>query len=167
MDYSLALCAREFIYFNDRPLASDILSKNHCEHESISKLINGINPYKHIVLFVGHGQTVQTPNAASDQDLHCLLSCEKIPPKNPYNGNGLVQLIKLGNSIRIKWVKQIKDNLTVIKQIKGIMAKSQIKEKDMLSQCSASFQHESTHKGLRSLSSLSLQPSPLPCMQRP
>ena len=40
------------------------------------------NPYKHIILFMGHSQTVQTQirrhqtpqTVASDQDLHCLLT---------------------------------------------------------------------------------------------
>ena len=54
-------------------------------------------------------------NAVSDQDLHCFLSeysmnflikKKNILPNNPYNRNGLVQLIKVGNFIRLKWVKQ-------------------------------------------------------------
>ena len=36
------------------------------------KLFGSINPYKPIVLFVGHNQTVK--NAASGQVLHCLLT---------------------------------------------------------------------------------------------
>ena len=30
---------------------------------------------------------------------------KKNPPNNPLNGNGLVQLTTVGNSIRLKWVK--------------------------------------------------------------
>ena len=53
-------------------------------------------------------------NVASVQGLHCVptecsmklrIKMKKTPPKNPYNGNGLVQLIPIGNSIRLKWVK--------------------------------------------------------------
>ena len=54
-------------------------------------------------------QTVQV------QDLHCLLTessteirrrkKRKIPPSTPKIGNGLVQLIGVGNSIRRIWVK--------------------------------------------------------------
>ena len=40
------------------------------EREKCSKF----NPCKPSVLFVGHRQTVQTQSAASDQDLHCLLT---------------------------------------------------------------------------------------------
>ena len=41
---------------------------------------------------------------ASDQGLHCLLTeCSN----NPQNGNRLVHLIRMGNSIQLKWVKLI------------------------------------------------------------
>ena len=42
----------------------------------------------------------------------------KIPPKTPYNGNRLVQFIRFGDSIRLKWVKQIKDRLNCDKTSK-------------------------------------------------
>ena len=68
---------------------------------------------------MGRRQTVQTQirrhmNVASDQGLHCLITEFSIgnlnknviiPPSTPYNQNGLVQLIRLGMSIRLKWVK--------------------------------------------------------------
>ena len=70
------------------------------------------NPYTPSVIFVGHTQTVQTPqNAASDQGLHCFLTdCTiqriqmTITTNNHKIGNGLAQLIKMGKSIRHKWV---------------------------------------------------------------
>ena len=49
----------------------------------------------------------------SDQSLHRLLAeCSikirvkrKMPPNNTYNGNGLVQLIRVGNYILLEWAK--------------------------------------------------------------
>ena len=58
-------------------------------------------------------QNFSKHNAVSDQDLHCLLTeCSirnwkklKISPKQPYNWNGLILLIREGKSIVLKWVK--------------------------------------------------------------
>ena len=75
-----------------------------------------INPYKPSVLFMGHMEIVQTPhNVVSDHDLHCLLNeCyitiwkKKLgTPYTPKIGNGLVLLIRIVKSIRLKWDNHI------------------------------------------------------------
>ena len=51
-------------------------------------------------------------NTVSDQSLHCLLTVssikiegKKTTTNKPYNGNGMVQLIRAENSIQLKRVK--------------------------------------------------------------
>ena len=78
--------------------------------------IQRVNPYKPSILFVAHWQTVQ------NQIRHritwhlirfstvCLQKCllnlkKKNPTQQPLKRNGLVQMIIVGNSIRLKWVK--------------------------------------------------------------
>ena len=72
--------------------------------------MQSVNPYKSNVLFVGNMQTVQTQirrhkNEASDAGsplfayrIFHYIKFGKINTNNPSNGNGLVQLINVGNS---------------------------------------------------------------------
>ena len=75
------------------------------------------NPYKPCVLFMGHGQKVQNQirrhkNAASEQDLHCLLievsfkfdKSEKYHPTTLKLEMDSVQLIRMVKYIMHKWV---------------------------------------------------------------
>ena len=85
-----------------------------------------IIPYKHSVIFVSATQANsadpdQTPQqAASDQGLHSSLTecsikfqlkIKEIPPNSRLNGNGLAQLITVGNSIRNKRVNWRTDGI--------------------------------------------------------
>ena len=77
----------------------------------MSEIGKNPEPYKPNVLFVGNRQTVQTQIRRHVTSV-CLQNIQlkfeknrKIQPYNPYNRNGLVQLIMVGNSNRPKWVK--------------------------------------------------------------
>ena len=67
-----------------------------------------VSPYKPCVLFMGRRLTVQI------QIRHRIMRCliwnftvclQNILLKFEKNGNGLLQLIGVGNSIRLKWVR--------------------------------------------------------------
>ena len=86
-------------------------------HKHILLQIMVVNPKRPNVLLVGHRQTVHTQIRrhkkrrlirVSTVCLHnALLRFEyKKENFNPLNENGLVQLIGVGNSIRLKWVKK-------------------------------------------------------------
>ena len=66
------------------------------------------------VRFVGYRKRVQpkvrrlimVSVVCFESDLLKLNKNKTIPPNNPANGNGLVQLIWVGHSIQLKWVKR-------------------------------------------------------------
>ena len=76
-----------------------------------------VNTYKPSVLFVGHRQPVQTQirrrrtrrlirvSTVCLQNISLKENNEKKLPDTPIIGNGLVQWIRVGKSIRLKWVK--------------------------------------------------------------
>ena len=82
-----------------------------------------LNPYKTSVLFVGHMQTMQTQTRRHRTrrliSLHCCLTDfdfdEKYHP-NPLNGNGLIQLISVGNCSPFKRVN-FKRLHTILKKL--------------------------------------------------
>ena len=79
-----------------------------------------VNAYKPSILFLGHRQTTQTEIRRRRMRMHRLIRVStvclqnvllkfekngKYGPTTLKNGNGLVQLIRVGNSIRLKCVK--------------------------------------------------------------
>ena len=88
---------------------------------------NTVNPYKHGIIFMGHMQTVQLLirhrimrcpirnfTVCLDNLLHVLKFGEKKTTNIPKIGNGLLQLIVVGNFIRLKWIK-FKNKMQILK----------------------------------------------------
>ena len=77
-----------------------ITQRRQLKQQDISVLAKMFDPFKHGVLYMGHIQ-----QSLISVFNHNLNKNGKEYHKNPKNGYGMVLLLRVGNSIRLNWIK--------------------------------------------------------------